>query len=95
MNSNELSDLSNDEFSSLFFFMVVINQGQQLVYTYTSNYSNLILFTDYKHVSHSIDSLTKLQSKRLVTMSVSLHTQIGSPCLTIQVLNTRVCFIDI
>ena len=34
-------------------------------------------------------------SQRLVMMSASLHTQTGLHCLTIQVLNTRVCFIDI
>ena len=36
-----------------------------------------------------------IKSKRPITMSVSLHTQTGLHCLTIQVLNTRVCFIDI
>ena len=35
------------------------------------------------------------QSKRLVTTLASLHTQTALHCLTIQVLNTRVCFIDI
>ena len=60
-------------------------------------YSNLILLTDSKHELHSIDSLSKLQiqSERLVMMSVSLCTQTGLCYLTIQVLNTRVCFIDI
>ena len=43
----------------------------------------------------SFNSLYKLQSKRPVTMSVSLGTQTGLHCLTIQVLNTRVCFMDI
>ena len=42
----------------------------------------------------SLHTLYKLQSKRLVTMSVSLHTQTGLHHLPIQVLNTRVCFID-
>ena len=37
----------------------------------------------------------KLQSKRLATTSVSLHTQTGSPCLTIQVLNIGVYFMDL
>ena len=62
-----------------------------------SIYSKLILATDSKHVLHFFDSLSKLQiqSKRLVTMSASLHTQTGLQCLTIQVLNTKVCFIDI
>ena len=60
-------------------------------------YSKLILVTDSKHVLHFLDSLSKLQiqSKRLVTVSASLHTQTGLQCLTIQVLNTKVCFIDI
>ena len=56
-------------------------------------YSNLILFNDSKYVSHnSIDSLSKLQSKRLVTTSVSLGTQTGLCYLAIQVINTRVYF---
>ena len=38
---------------------------------------------------HSIDSLSKLHSKRPVTISASLHTQTGLHCSTIQVLNTR------
>ena len=60
--------------------------------------SNLILFNDSEYMYHvSIDSLSKLQlqSKRLVTMSASLCTQTGLHCLIIQVLNTRVYFIDI
>ena len=71
-----------------------VNECQQLVYTHTSIYSNLILFYDSKYVTHSIESLHKLQGKRLVTMSVSLHTQTGSPFLTGHVLNTRTCFLD-
>ena len=41
------------------------------------------------YMLHSIDSLSKLHSKRPVTTSVSLHTQTGLHCATIQVLNTR------
>ena len=37
----------------------------------------------------------RIQSKRLVIMSASLRTQTGLHYLTIQVLNTKVCFIDI
>ena len=95
MKLKDLSDLSSDEFSYLFFFTVVINKCQWLVYTHTSIYSNLILFNDSKYISHSIDPLSKLQCKRLVTTWVSLHTQTRLHCLNIQVLNTRVCFIDI
>ena len=40
--------------------------------------SNLILFNDSKYISHSIDSMYKLQSKRLVTTSVSLLSQTES-----------------
>ena len=67
------------------------------LHSYIPIYSKLILFTDSKHVLHFLDSLSKLQiqSKRLVMMSVSLRTETGLHCLTIQVLNTRVCFIDI
>ena len=81
-----LSDWSSDEFSS------VVNQGQCLhCHTFI-----LILFTDSQHILHSIDSsMNKLQSKSLVMMSVSLHTQTKLHCLIIWVLNTRVCFIDI
>ena len=53
--------------------------------------SNLL----HKHELHSIDSLYNLESKRLVTMSVSLCTQTGLHCLAIEVLNTSVCFIYI
>ena len=50
MISEDLSYLSSDGFSSLFFFMVVINKCQQLVYTNTSIYSNQpTLATDVKH----------------------------------------------
>ena len=55
----------------------------------------MLYFLRAKHILHSNDSLYKLQSKRLVTMSVSLCTQTGLHCLTIQILNTRGCFIDI
>ena len=34
------------------FVMVVINEGQQLVYTHASIYSNLIFFNDYKYMYH-------------------------------------------
>ena len=51
-----------------------------------------ILFTNSKHELYPIDFMYKLQSKRL---SASLCTQTGLPYLTIQVLNTRVHFIDI
>ena len=63
----------------------------------TLHYSNLILFTDSKHELHSIDSLSNLQiqSKRPVKTSLSLHTQTGLHCLAIQVLNTRVWFLDL
>ena len=37
----------------------------------------------------------QIQTKRVVTMLVSLHTQTGSPCLTSHVLNTTACFIYI
>ena len=43
----------------------------------------------------SFNFMYKLQSKRLVMMSASLHIQTRLYCLTIQVLNTRVCFLDI
>ena len=63
-------------------WLSLINEGPQLVFTHSSNYS--------------LDSsMHKLQCKRLVMFSVSLHTQIGLYNLTIQVLNTRVYFIDI
>ena len=48
-----------------------------------------------KHIVYFLHSRYKLQSKRLVTVLVSLHTQTRLHNLTIQVLITRVCFIDI
>ena len=40
------------------------------------------------------DSMYKLQSKRLVTMSVSLHTQTGLHILTIQVQSVESIIMD-
>ena len=77
------------------FHLLVINEGPHHVYTHTPIYSNLVLFTDAKYELHSIDSLYKLQSKRLVTTSVSLQTQTELLYLTSQILNTRVWFLDI
>ena len=65
------------------------------LYTYISHLFDLILVTDSKYVLHSLDSLYNLQSKRLVTISVSLHTQTGLCHLTIQALHPRVWFLDI
>ena len=65
------------------------------LHSHITIYSNLILFNDSKHELHSINFLSNLQSKRLVTTSASLCSQTGLHCLIIQVLNTRVCFIDI
>ena len=47
------------------FHWPVINEGPQYFYTHTLIYSNLVLFTDSKYELHSLDSLYKLQSKRL------------------------------
>ena len=55
----------------------------------------LVIISDSKYLSHSIDSLSKLQSKRLATTSVSLYTQTGSPCLASHILNKRASFIYI
>ena len=68
-------------YSNLHFHPVWI---QQVFAHIESFYSNLILFTNSRYELHFIDSLYKLQilSKRLVTMSASLHSQTGSPCLT-------------
>ena len=63
---------------------LVVNEYQQIVCTHTSIYSQLTL-----------DIHTANTEQRQVTMSASLCTQNGSPNLTIEVLNTRVCFIDI
>ena len=62
-----------------------------LIYSFTLS----LYFLRPKHISHSIDSLSKLHGKRPVTTSASLCIQTGLPILTIQVLNTKVCFIDI
>ena len=50
--------------------------------------------TDTHHFEQHPVQLINLES-RLVTMSVSLRTQTVSCCLTIQVLNTRVCFLNL
>ena len=52
------------------------------------------LLFDTKFISLAQTHIT-FQKQRLLTMSVSLHTQTGSPSLTIQIINTRVCFISI
>ena len=65
------------------------------LHSYIPIYSKLILLNDSKHEPHFHDSMHKLQSKRLVTTSLSFQTQTGLHHLTIQVLNTRVLFIDI
>ena len=53
------------------------------------------LFTGSKLRWHFPGLLVQITESRLVTMSVSLHTQTGLWCLTIQVLNIRVCFLNI
>ena len=52
--------------------------------SHTSIYSNLILFNESKYISHFPWLFVQIieKSKRLVTMSASLHSQTGSPCLT-------------
>ena len=50
--------------------------------------------THMHHFEQLPVQLINLES-RLVTMSVSLHTQTVSCCLTIQVLNTRVYFLNL
>ena len=75
---------------------LVVNESNNLFsLSHICIYSQLILFTDYKLVLYFLDSLCKLQSKWLVTMSVSLHTQTRLHCLTIQVLKAKVWFLDI
>ena len=63
--------------------------------TYWSYLGSTICLHSYIHLFTIDSSVHKLQSQRLVTMSASLRTQTGLPNLTIQVLSTRVCFINI
>ena len=66
---------------------------QKLICMHTFHiYSILILVTDVLPVLHSLVFLYKLQSKRLLTISVSLCTHAGICHLTIQVLNTKSLF---
>ena len=58
---------------------------------YPNNWSTL----SYSSIYSLDSSMHKLQTKRWVTMSASLHILTGLHCLTIQVLNTRVWFLDI
>ena len=59
------------------------------------SFIHILYFLRPKQILHSLDHLYNLQSKRLVMMLASLHTQTGLCRLTIQVLNTRVWFLDI
>ena len=60
---------------------------------YISIYSKLILFTDFKHVSHFIWLCVQIIEQK--TGNKWVYALIGLCCITIQVLNTRVCFLDI
>ena len=66
------------------------------LHSYVPIYSNLILFHYFKiHVSHFWWLDVQVMNTRLVMMSTSLHTQTGLHCPIIQVLNTRVWFLNI
>ena len=68
----------------------VINNCQPLVYTFIySKYDIVKKISQYMHhIEQLLVLLTNLEP-RLVTMSVSLRTQNGLGCLTIQVLNIK------
>ena len=71
-----------------------VNECQQLVYTHTFPF----IPTWHKfqiQVSHFCWLDAQFMNTRLVKMSASLHTQTVLHCLIIQVLNTRVWFINI
>ena len=63
------------------------------LHSHISIYSNLILFQI--HVPHFCWLNVQVMNTRLVMMSVSLCIQTGLHCLIIQVLNTRVWFLNI
>ena len=63
------------------------------LHSHISIYSNLTLIPST--LSHFCWLHAQFMNTRLVTMSVSLHTQTGLHCLVIQVLNTRVWFLNI
>ena len=68
------------------------------LHSHISIYSNLILFNNsqniYVTLNNSFSNII-IPSQRLVTMSASLHTQTVLHCPIIQVLNTRVWFLNI
>ena len=68
-----------------------VNECQQFIYTHTFPF----IPTWQIYVSHFCWLDAQLMNTRLVTMSVSLRTQTGLRCLIIQVLNTRVLFLNI
>ena len=61
----------------------------------SSIYSKLILFTDSKYELNFLWLHVQITEQRLVKMLESLCTQTGLHCLTSQILNTRVWFLDI
>ena len=70
--------------------------------SHTFIYSNLMLCNKSKiqvshksiTLNHSLSNLI-ISSQRLITISVSLHTRTVLSCLIIQVLNTRVWFLNV
>ena len=57
-------------------------------------FNELFISLDPKYVTITL-LLVQMTEQRLFTLSASLCTQTGLHCFTIQVLSTRVCFIDI
>ena len=70
-------------------FAVVFDKGQPLVYTFTLSFipDRCYVISPNTYVTYTI-----IPSQRLVTMSVSLHTQNVLRCLIIQVLNIKSLF---
>ena len=70
-----------------------VNECQQLVYTHIFSFIPTWHYFQI-HVSHFHWLNAQFMNTRLVTMSANLHTQTALHCLIIQVLNTRVWFLN-
>ena len=76
-------------------YLFSVNECQWLVYTHTFPFIPKYVLCFQIHVSCFCWLNAQFMNTRLVIMSVSLHTQTGLHCLIIQVLNTRVWFLNI
>ena len=88
-----LCDKTKDGFNSILPIVSFWPISQQFALTHFFHFFQINLLIP--NMYYILLTQSNLQSKGLVTMSVSLHTQTALHCLTIQVLNTRVWFLAI